>query len=210
MPPQELIDQLARQLSNGFKVWKSPHGGRTLLLRDVADDLQAGFNIDKGKTRGAWIEVVDIGVRIPTVEDSYDRYEIYTLREMGARNPKPAGWLTFWRPTHSFRELEERGLKVDAIQGDFAELYERIAGDPVEFRARTLDLLCEARRPDWATEPGSAFLIIKALVARTLRNPEIDACDHVADLLKNEPVIEGYMINIERFCAWLRSDRHGS
>jgi hypothetical protein len=201
---------LADQLGKDFVVLNLPHAARTLILKNVTDDLQAGFKIDKGRSRGAWMEGADMGVRIPSVEEFYDRYEIYAMSQLAFPNPEPSGWLTFWRPTYSSQQLEQRGLQVDAIQRDFAELYEAIARDPVAFRAQTLESLCEARRSDWATAPASTFLVIKALVARMLRDPEIDACDYVPDLLRNEPVIKGYQVNIDRFCTWLRAERHGS
>lgn len=213
MAEKKKLGQLLKsQLDKDFVVWRLPHSARTLILKDITNDLQVGFKIDKGKLRGAWVEVVDIGVRIPSVEEFYDRYEIHAMREMGFRNPEPSGWLTFWRPTYSSLELEERGLKVDAIQQDFAQFYEPIAVDPEGFRSETLDLLSRALRPGWATQPGSTFLITKALVAKTLRNPDSDACANVDVLIKNEPVIEGYMAGIENFCVWLRTvnDKDGS
>ncbi|UCH75757.1 MAG: hypothetical protein JSU82_07990 [Rhodospirillales bacterium] len=158
---KSLAQLLTDQLGKDFIIWELPHAARALILKNVADDLQVGLMVDKGRLRGAWIETADLGVRIPSVEAFYDRYEIHAWHQMAVADPEPTGWLTFWRPTYSSRELEERGLKVEAIQEDFAELYHAIAKDPVAFRAQTLELLCNARRPDWATEPGSTFLIIK-------------------------------------------------
>lgn len=176
-----------------------------MILIDVTDDLQVGFKIDKGKHRGAWIESADIGVRIPSVENFYDRFEIHVMRNRGFREAQPSGWLTFWRPTYSSLELEERGLGVNAILRDFTPFYELIAGDPECFRSEIFHPLSQARRPEWATAPAATMLITKALLARTLQNPDANACGCVDELIENEPITKRSEVIIEQFCQWLRS-----
>lgn len=202
---KKLWELLRSDLDPEFTVWKLPHASRTLLLKDVANDLQVGFKIDKGKLRGEWVESVDIGVRIPSVEELYDQFETYSLRKMGFREAEPSGWLTFWRPTYSSVELEEQALSIGAIRHDFAMLYDSIHNDPQSFRSQLIDLLTQARRPEWATYPGGTFLITKALVARTLEFPDVDACEFVNELTANEPILDRDEIIIERVCEWLRA-----
>lgn len=194
-------------LGNDFFVFGSRGSGRRLVLQDVIANLQLGILIQMSKRRGMFGEPVDIGVRIPSVEAIYGEYEIYTMRKDRFRNPKPIGWLTFWRPTYSSLDLEEKGLGVDEIIRDFGDFRQLVDENPEAFRADILQCLREARRPSWATMPGSAFLINKALIARTLHDPEKDACDDIGDLIKTEPLLRPDDQRIAWFCEWLRSVR---
>ena len=183
---------------------------RTLFLRDVVEDFQIGLVVQKGQKSLVWVDLVDIGIRVPSVECFFERYEIHRMRQMGFLNPEPAIWLTFWRSTFSSLDLEEPKLQADAILREFVKFCDPIVADADRFRSEMLDLLNEARRPAWATASAATQLINKALVARTLRDPETDACAHVDELIKNEPNIQGYEDEIESFCQWLRSARSES
>jgi len=205
MAKKRLKDVIVANLNADYAVYDRPHSARTLILRNLADDFQVGLKIDRGKSRGEWIEKIDLGMRIPSVEDFYDRYEIFSMQQMGFRKAEPSGWLTFWRPSYLSKDLEEDGLDVQLVKDDLSEFCKSAAKDAPSFRADTLKFLRAAQRPDWATEPGSTFLIIKALIARTLFDPDSDACEHAEELMRNEPVIEAYRPNIDRFCDWLRS-----
>lgn len=202
---QNLRDLLPQQLGHEFFVRTPRDSTRRLILSDVGENLQAGIVVQRSKRRGVFGEVVDIGVRIPSVEDLYDQYELHAMLQMGFKKPKPVGWLTFWRPTYSSLDLEEQGLGFDAIMRDFNNLFVTIREAPQAFRNDALACLCSARLPAWATMPGSSFLIIKALIARILRDPGTDARGHIAELTRNQPTTRNGDANIERFCDWLRS-----
>jgi len=200
----ELRQLLRLKLNENFTLTKNHLGQRALILASVAEDMQVGFVIQKTKRRNISNKLVDIGARVPSVEAIYDEYEIERMREMGFRDRTPVCWLTFWRPSYSSLQLEESGLTVDAILQDFVRLYDSIMDDVASARAAMLELLSNARRPSWATAPGSTMLIIKGLIVRALHDPEVDACAHVEKLIANEPHIEGYEAEIDRFCDWLR------
>ncbi|MDH3230529.1 MAG: hypothetical protein OEN55_12120 [Alphaproteobacteria bacterium] len=204
---QKLRDILPRKLGDDFFVFNPRDSTRRLLLSDVTEDLQAGIVIERSKRRGVFGEAVDIGIRIPSVERIQDEYDVYGMRQMRFKNPEPIGWLTFWRPTYSSLDLEEQGLEVDAIMSDFVNLCLSINEDPEAFRDEVLACLRMARLSAWATMPGSTFLINKALIARTLHDPETDACADIRDLIKIEPYLKEDNKNIVRFCEWLRSVR---
>lgn len=210
MPEKKsLRSRLRAKLGRDFVSWQPIAGMRTLFLKDIAEDLQVGLVIQEARKKTVRAELVDIGARIPSVEDIYDQYEIHAMLDMGFRNPEPTTWLTLWRPSYPSVELEEHGLANDAVVEELMLFADRVAQDPSTFRANTLDFLKDARRPDWATWPGSTFLIIRALIARTLLDPDSDACAQVDELLKNEPVVEGYKVNLENFCSWLHQFKSG-
>lgn len=204
---QKIRDILPRELGDDFVVLNTHDSNRKLIVSDVVEGLQAGIIVERFKHRGVFGEAVDIGVRIPAVEEVQDEYDVHGMRQMRFKNPKPIGWLTYWRPTYSSLDLEEQGLEVDAIMHDFVDLCLSINEDPEAFRDDALECLYAARRPAWATMPGSSFLIIKALIARSLRDPGADACAEVSELIKTEPNIREDNRNIARFCEWLRSVR---
>ena len=171
----------------------------------MIEDLQAGIVVEKSKRQGDFGEAVDIGVRFPSVEGVYDKYEVHGMLRLEFKNPEPFGWLTFWRPTYSSLDLEELGLEIDAIMREFVDLCLSINDDPEGFREDVLECLRAARRPEWATMPASTFLIYRALIARTLRDPVTDACADISELIKNEPNIKEDTRDIAWFCEWLRS-----
>jgi len=216
---RELETALIAKLDKGFVVKRYGESERTLILRDVAGDLQVGLVVQQARKHGALIELVDLGMRIPSVEQLCGRYESGRLRKMGFRNPETTPWLTLWRPTRSSRELEQRRAHTNltpeereshahSIHRELAEFVESIEADIGEFRSETLGFLSEARLPPWATMPGSSFLVTKALALRKLHGP-YESVD-VARLNKNASVERPYDANVEDFRRWLESAGKGN
>ncbi len=147
---------------------------RSLLTKKLANDFEIGVVIQLAKGSGRKDEVVEIGVRIPSVERVVESYELYRMNKMGFEKIEPVGWLTFWKPLTSLSELVDKRLPLSSVCESFIEFELMLESAIIERKEEICRCLLNAARPSWATLPASWALVQRAIIYNRLKFPEND------------------------------------
>lgn len=174
---------------------------RSLLTRKLADDFEVGVVIQLAKGAGRKDEVVEVGVRIPSVERIVENYESYRMSEMGFARIEPVGWLTFWKPLTSLAEVVDKRLPVSSVCESFVEFELAFKSGIVEIQDKIYRCLLNAERPDWATLPASWALVQRVIVYNRLKFPEDEGL--VREIAGRAGDMASYEKELNMFEKWI-------
>jgi len=192
---------LERRLSPDMHTKACPRAARVLLLKDLGDDLQIGLVIQRAGKRGKAFHVVDLGVRIPSVESVIEEYEEQRMKEMGFPDPRSVGWLTFWTTLESPTGHEGSCDDPAYIESEFHRLQDQVGRDLTTSKDHYHEILSQCDLPAWATMPGSAFLVIRTLACCPAKRSNVETLmQSCSDMAGNES-------NVYRFMDWFAQRR---
>jgi len=192
----KLEAELERRLAPDVYKNSSVVAGRLLWLQDLSDDLQFGLLTNRTEKHGKTFHMVDIGVRIPSVESVYDAYEEDQMKDMGFPDPSPLGWLTFWTdiasPTGYKGSCDDPAL----ILTEFHRLRDEVREDLDAASDHYRQHLSRCSLPAWATMPGSSFLVIRTLACCPDKRTNLEA------LLQSRSDLGFYERDVYKFMEW--------
>jgi len=196
MSRPELQVDLERQLAPDVYTKVCPIAQRMLLLQDLSHDLQFGLVVHKIEKHGKTFHMVDLGVRIPSVESVYDEYEEHAMRVMGFPDPTPIGWLTFWTALKSPTGYKGSCDDPALIVSEFHRLRDEVRRDLKTSEDHYQQLLGQCSLPAWATMPGSSFLVIRTLVCCPQKRSDVET------VMRSCSDTAGYETNVYEFLEW--------
>ena len=201
MSRSKLQTELERRLTRDVCTKAYAQSARVLLLRDLSPDLQMGIALQRVRKRDKASQVVDLGVRVPSVESVIEEYEEHRMKAMGFPNAEPVGWLTFWTHVESPAKRSVPSSDAGKIACEFDRLQEEVLSKLKSSREYFHLQLCRSHRPDWAAMPRSAPLLIRTLVCCPSKRSSVDALVHCSSDM------EGYESNVYEFMEWLSQRR---
>lgn len=197
MKRTNFVTELKRRFPPDMRTIRRAQSKRTLLLNELNSDLQMGVVVQEIPERSFGERVIDIGVRIPSVENLIDEYEVDCMIEMGFRDPEPIGWLTFYRTLDIPSDLDGSSNIASYIASEFNLLHDTVSVNLDSSSDYFRSLLCRGQRPEWATMFSSSLLLIRILACCPAER------SNLTNLLRKENMAGEPPQNVKKFVDWL-------
>ena len=178
--------------------------------------LEIGVLMQKVSKYGTQDWLVDIGVRVLTVENEVAAYDMAAMQAMNFKNIIPVVWLTYWKTLYKpvlKKSYNDSGAiidvdHVDHIIKNVKEFSKNISSSStVDVLSEYKNLIREVKFPDWANSEDVSHILLRNVALLSLEGNLSD--DNIEEIVSkyHDKTQTFPMLNYFKYKSRVKGDR---